>query len=341
MDKLSQAHIGQAKSADVLSLASQMTKLKKKSNSPHFGEEWKGPCPRCGGEDRFAVRTGINRWACRQCTGINKDCWFDAIALIWFIETWQTRPQGKDFIWCVNSILDKKLPTAPTPEPEDSAGRQEALARFTNTELWQELHRRMTQENRDWWTARGVPPVWQDKFTLGFTPDWTVQYHEKPYHTPAYSIPYRSLENKVHNLQFRLTNPPAPGDRYRWIGKLGASFFVGQPEMGLTEEVFIAEGAIKAMVFISEFVQGQQVLATPTNGSWAGMPDAIKGRVKRAWIILDPDSNHRAHGLGNEIGRDVARIITLPAKLDDLILHGMEYRDFDRMRYFARPPRLI
>jgi phage/plasmid primase-like uncharacterized protein len=31
-------------------------------NEPH------GPCPRCGGEDRFYVRTKEQKFFCRQCT---------------------------------------------------------------------------------------------------------------------------------------------------------------------------------------------------------------------------------------------------------------------------------
>lgn len=33
------------------------------------GGEWAGPCPFCGGKDRFHVQPGENRWLCRGCTG--------------------------------------------------------------------------------------------------------------------------------------------------------------------------------------------------------------------------------------------------------------------------------
>lgn len=33
------------------------------------GGEWAGPCPFCGGKDRFRVQPEKNRWLCRGCTG--------------------------------------------------------------------------------------------------------------------------------------------------------------------------------------------------------------------------------------------------------------------------------
>lgn len=42
------------------------TQLKKVAMSG--GGEWAGPCPFCGGDDRFHVQPGQNRWLCRMCT---------------------------------------------------------------------------------------------------------------------------------------------------------------------------------------------------------------------------------------------------------------------------------
>ena len=64
-------------SIDLLSLASAHTALKRVASSG--GGEWAGPCPFCGGEDRFRVQpqaSGGGRWLCRQC-GEGK--WQDAI----------------------------------------------------------------------------------------------------------------------------------------------------------------------------------------------------------------------------------------------------------------------
>jgi DNA primase len=63
---------------DLLALAERSTALRRVASSG--GGEWAGPCPFCGGQDRFRVQPhqpGGGRWLCRQCTGGK---WQDAIA---------------------------------------------------------------------------------------------------------------------------------------------------------------------------------------------------------------------------------------------------------------------
>ena len=64
---------------DLLALAGQHTFLKRVASTG--GGEWAGPCPFCGGRDRFHLQPqapGGGRWLCRQCTGGR---WQDGIAL--------------------------------------------------------------------------------------------------------------------------------------------------------------------------------------------------------------------------------------------------------------------
>lgn len=63
--------------ADLLAIASRDTTLRKVAASG--GGEYAGPCPFCGGRDRFRVQPGAGRWLCRQCTGGK---WRDVIAYI-------------------------------------------------------------------------------------------------------------------------------------------------------------------------------------------------------------------------------------------------------------------
>jgi DNA primase len=63
---------------DLLVLAERSTSLRRVASSG--GGEWAGPCPFCGGQDRFRVQPyqpGGGRWLCRQCTAGK---WQDAIA---------------------------------------------------------------------------------------------------------------------------------------------------------------------------------------------------------------------------------------------------------------------
>lgn len=68
-------YIQRANEADLLALIGDATRLKRVSASA--GGEYAGPCPMCGGKDRFHVQPARGRWLCRHCTGK----WSDAIAL--------------------------------------------------------------------------------------------------------------------------------------------------------------------------------------------------------------------------------------------------------------------
>jgi DNA primase len=67
--------IQKANEADLLALIGTTTQLKRVAASE--GGEYAGPCPMCGGKDRFHVQPARGRWLCRRCTGK----WSDAIAL--------------------------------------------------------------------------------------------------------------------------------------------------------------------------------------------------------------------------------------------------------------------
>ncbi len=65
-------------STDVYALASTRTKLRKIA-----AHEYAGPCPICGGRDRFHVDTKTQRWMCSHCAG--RETWQDVIALEQFL----------------------------------------------------------------------------------------------------------------------------------------------------------------------------------------------------------------------------------------------------------------
>jgi DNA primase len=84
---------------DLLQLASCDTPLKKVSSSG--GGEWAGPCPMCGGKDRFRIqpnRPGGGKWYCRGC---GEGHWHDAFDYI-------ARRDGLDFQAALSSLAGKK-----------------------------------------------------------------------------------------------------------------------------------------------------------------------------------------------------------------------------------------
>ena len=54
------------RSVDLLSLVGRDTRLKKQAGTR--GGEYAGPCPFCGGRDRFRVQPEKGLWWCRNCS---------------------------------------------------------------------------------------------------------------------------------------------------------------------------------------------------------------------------------------------------------------------------------
>jgi phage/plasmid primase-like uncharacterized protein len=269
--------------------------------------EYHGPCPFCGGNDRFRVHTDkpFPHWycVCREGSGCNWKGWADEI----------------------NPRLREPLTAQQVAEYHERAQREaeaeaQALAlrlkEFSNSELWAELNRRMTQDNRQWWSEQGLPEDAQNLWQLGYTSNTSWG--------PAYTIPYFDDQFNAVNMQYRLTRTDS-ADKYRWAGLGYSSHYIAFPTMGETDQVVICEGAKKAMVFAYHIQpKDVQVLAAPSKSDWAGLEETKAGRV---WIMLDPDADERAQKLAEQLG-DSARIISLPLKVDDMIVkHGVGKRE--------------
>jgi DNA primase len=76
--------------------------LRRKANSG--GGEYAGPCPFCGGKDRFRVQPNMHRWLCRYCTNGK---WQDVIAFA------QRLWPGDDFPQVLERLGGKRTPATP------------------------------------------------------------------------------------------------------------------------------------------------------------------------------------------------------------------------------------
>lgn len=123
-------------STDMHALAENDTTLKRKT-----AKESAGPCPFCGGTDRFSVNTEYNKWMCRNCT---KGKWQDSIAYI------QRREgcaflEACDFLGGTQTLPARQRVVAPPSPPVSTApGAQwQANARmivdFCAANLWTDI----------------------------------------------------------------------------------------------------------------------------------------------------------------------------------------------------------
>lgn len=283
--------------------------------------EWRSECPNCGEAghtgkeqpDRFVMRYegDKSRGWCRRC-GYSQF----AENIIRTGARPELSPEE------MRAISEKARIERERQEQELSA----RLSEFTTQELWIELNRRMTEENRQWWTARGIPTDWQDFLKLGYRAD-----------KQAYSIPYFDQNFSPVTIQYRLIDPPQANDKYRWEYGLHSSPYITRPDMPLTGPVLICEGAIKAMVAHIMGTEGKmQVVAVPSKADFAGVQELVS-KCTSVFVCLDPDAKDKALELAGDIGRR-ARIVDLPGKIDDLILgYGLSRHSLRMALKYARP----
>src|SRR6478672_12221649 len=109
-------------SVDLRELAGRYITLHREST-----HELAGPCPKCGGDDRFHVRS--DSWFCRQCYPLSNGKSHDVFAFVMWLN-------GVDFRQAVATLTNAPLPTAPAvkrrpaakPQAEQSADLQRKAA---------------------------------------------------------------------------------------------------------------------------------------------------------------------------------------------------------------------
>lgn len=155
---------------NVLALAQKHVQLRKVANTK--GGEWQGPCPWCGGNNRFHVwpeqNVGRGTYWCRSC-----DKGGDAIKFLRDHDG-MTFKEACDFL---NIKMDeKKEYTKPDMQPYKYQPREPQIP----SELWKIKAEKFTswaqeqlKQNADvlsWLSARGIPVASAEKYRLGWNP---------------------------------------------------------------------------------------------------------------------------------------------------------------------------
>lgn len=129
-----EAWVARARAASLVDVASRWVKLAK------HGHEMIGPCPCCGGTDRFSINTRKRIYHCRQCSVAKEPC--DVIALV-------MKKEGLDFDGACEWLTDEPAPGKKKSEeiaekrgakvrqlsPQDDAKRQAEDNAYRNKEI--------------------------------------------------------------------------------------------------------------------------------------------------------------------------------------------------------------
>ena len=157
---------------NVLDLAQQKVKLKKVSSTG--GGEWQGPCPECGGTDRFHVWPAKNGaqggYWCRGCEKSG-----DAIQFLRDFE-------GKNFKEACEylNITMEMEEKQHTPKSKKEKPEFEPVEHQNPSDIWQERAQKfinwahenlkLNNEVMAWLATRGISAAAVDKYRLGWNP---------------------------------------------------------------------------------------------------------------------------------------------------------------------------
>lgn len=323
---------------DLIALAERDTELKKQ-RAYHVG-----PCPFCGGRDRFQLKTvgAITKWYCRGC---GLDRYHDAIDYMQrrhqvdFVEACRMMAAGSldDYETDPDRLSEIERGRQERAERE-RAERQEKMAAFSDRMVAEEHHARMVEANYKWWEGQGVPRAAADWWRLGYTAERAFHHAGELLTRPAYIIPKYDFNWRMTNADYRLIDPPEGAGKYRSEPGLPAAVFLSRPDRSeFPDEVLIVEGSKKAMVTTIRSGQAgdpPMVIGVPGKTSWCGIAERVRD-CGRAWVIMDPDARPEADRLAGLIGK-AARVISLPFKIDDgLMYHGFAWSDLRRLMRWA------
>lgn len=188
---------------DLLSYAGQRSELRKVA-----AQEWAGPCPMCGGNDRFHVRA--DGWFCRHC---KNEPWQDAITLVMALENCTfadalARMAGHAFTLPPErrrSVASAKR----SEQPADWAGKAAAMLQTAQEALYSEQDTR----GAEYLAKRGLTPATWGRFGLGYKADcglpgtWNAETKERTYPTqPAILMPWYA-GGRLVAIRYRFLEP--------------------------------------------------------------------------------------------------------------------------------------
>lgn len=248
--------------SDLLAIAGSDTTLRKIASTG--GGEWAGPCPFCGGRDRFRVQpfNSPGRWFCRGC-GEGK--WHKSIDYI-------IMRDGVGFLEACRILGAGEIPMSrkPRAKPEISAydapgGDWQAQAQKAIEVCARKFWTKEGEKALDYLRKRGLMDHTIKHFQLGYSPG--VKFGEM-WIKRGIVIPC-IVNNEVWYLKLRL---PTKGAQEKYGGVKGnrtAAIFNGDDLIDFNVALFV-EGEIDSMIawqYLSES------MAVCTMGSATILPD--------------------------------------------------------------------
>ena len=293
---LTRDQIDQAKQIPILDLIGGDTTLRGQT-------EQYGPCPFCGGVDRFHVRPDDNLWFCRHCIGDPQDNgWCDVIEYV-------RRKYQTDFIGALQALgvcqdlsadeqrtLRPITPTKPgrKSKPEIAFADWQVMAMDAAIAAQSALAHH--SKARHWLNQRGISDQAIAEYCLGYTPGGEVCGVQFKMGRGIVIPHWHRLRNTLYALKVRRPVPSGQPNKYYCAtgSRPSASLYNADSLVG-REICFVTERELDAIALHSQIGDWAAVVTLGSKGArlderW--LPELMP--IKRFYIATDQGEDEAA-----------------------------------------------
>ena len=283
------------------------------------GHEWSGPCPHCGGDDRWHFWDDKLNWWCRPGPGhCGQKGFLDDLFDELKQPSWEQKVE-----WRLRQL---------------EAAKREHERRLSNLEQMHQCkdylryHQNLTMEALEYWWGEGMTNETIDRYRLGYCKRCPTDRDGRA----SYTIPV-IIHDKLYNIRHRLIGGEN-GDKYRphMAGLPNVLFNADNLYRDDIEKICICEGEKKSLVVEQHGFPNVGIMGkSGFNPSWVTRFD----RFKTVYVALDPDAIDGARRLAGMFGGR-GRVVVLPCKIDDMIVrYSATANDIEWFLRVAEPVR--
>jgi hypothetical protein len=330
------------KAMNLIDIAGRHTKLHNINSKEPYG-----PCPKCGGNDRFHVK---KEWFfCRKCHETPGDIieftmWLNGMGTDSESFKRAVMMLGGNRLNISQAELDKiaaaRAQAEAAERAEEERKRAEAVSWLRSSKVAERYHAH--PQAVEMWAQRGLSEFWVNYYGLGYCPGKEFMHDGEPFTSPTLTIPYYRVNKKtgaweVISLRHRLLMGDCPGGKYRpERAGLGNHLYLPDPTMPDYDRVLVVEGEIKGMIThamlrdADEYMHDLCIKASPGDQWKPEYLDELR-QARQVWICMDPDTYERP-ARARDDWRPLpvrmadaipgAKVIRLAGKIDDMILAG-------------------
>lgn len=318
---------------DILALTGACTELKR------VGSQYMGPCPFCGGEDRFYVSPRKQAWGCRHCTpGYN-----DAISFVAKRDGLNLRQDFDRALTAlalpVSQYVTRPPANRPKPEVQISdlgdydaflTGWQRGADKFI-TDTVNALHSESGAKALEYLTVkRGLRVSSVERYELGYN----ATAHERSWGGVKVWLP-RGIVIPWHNnhggyWRIRIRRADGSGKKYAQAGGAANGLYVAGGRIMPHKTVVLAEGEFDALAVVNgllnELGRMPAVIAVATGGTTQArvMRHAVTlSLAHRVLVAFDTDeAGEKAAAWWLKALPNAMRLVPTRHDINDMLLAG-------------------